>query len=167
PGEPRTVESLMLVSEDGLIWRKQAVFQPEGGDETAFLFEPDGSAIAVARTYGNQEAMLLRSKPPYDDWQRTGLGRAIGGPLLARWGDRLVVGGRKSLGDTGPKTFLAWLAGDRLVEFAELPSAGDNSYPGLVPLSESRALISYYSSHERDDSGQRITAIYLAELQLA
>ena len=36
---------------------------------------------------------------------------------------------------TESKTSLYWLINDRLVEFAELPSGGDNSYPGLVELS--------------------------------
>jgi hypothetical protein len=164
--EPRSVESLMLESDDGLIWRKKAVFQPDAGDETAFVFDPDGSVTGVGRTHGNQEAQLLRAPPPYTDWQRSGLGRAIGGPLLTRWGQHLLVGGRKSSGDAGSKTFLAWLVNDRLVEFAELPSGGDNSYPGFVAVTDSHALVSYYSSHERDADGRAITAIYLAELRL-
>jgi len=51
-----------------------------------------------------------------------------------------------------------------LHEFAEFPSGGDNSYPGFIELAPGRALVSYYSSHERDSSGKPITAIYLAEL---
>ena len=51
-------------------------------------------------------------------------------------------------------------------EFAELPSGGDNSYPGFLELAPGRALVSYYSSHEKDASGKTITAIYLAELAL-
>jgi len=164
PGEPKEVESLMLDSDDGLVWQKCSVFQPQDGDETAFVFEPDGRAIAVARTYGNQEAQLLRAAPPYTDWQRTGLGRAVGGPLLARWGDRYLVGGRDTSVPRGARTFLAWLDGDQLIEFAALPSGGDNSYPGFVALSDTRGLVSYYSSHEQDAAGGKITAIYLAEL---
>lgn len=163
-GEGRQVESLMLESDDGLIWRKRAVFQEIGGDETAFLFEPDGSVLGIGRRSG--PAQLLRSRPPYTEWERKDLDRAIGGPLLAKWGDRYVVGGRKTTPETGPKTSLCWLVDDQLHEFAELPSGGDNSYPGLLELAPSRALVSYYSSHERDESGQPITAIYLAELVL-
>lgn len=163
-GEGEKVEALLLESEDGLIWRKRAVFAEEAGDETAFLFEPDGSVLGVGRHGGGKEARLLRSQPPYSRWQRTSLGQPIGGPLLTRWGEFTLVGGRKSTPDRGPKTALWWLDGDRLVELAELPSAGDNSYPGFVELSPTRALLSYYSSHERDANGQPITAIYLAEL---
>jgi hypothetical protein len=163
-GEGRQVESLMLESDDGLIWRKRATFQEVAGDETAFLFEPDGSILAVGRRAA-PSAQLLRSQPPYATWKRSDLEQSLGGPLLVKWGDQYVVGGRKNT-EAGPKTSLFWLIGDRLQEFAELPSEGDNSYPGFVELGPDRALVSYYSSHERDPSGKPITAIYLAELDM-
>lgn len=163
-GEGRKVESLMLESEDGLIWRKRAVFQEIAGDETAFLFEPDGSLLGVGRR-GSGNAQLLRSRPPYLEWERKDLDRYIGGPLLAKWAGRYVVGGRHST-PGGPKTSLCWLDAGQLHEFAELPSGGDNSYPGLIELDSRRALVSYYSSHEKDAAGHSITAIYLAELVL-
>ena len=124
------------------------------------------AVLAVGRHGGGKNAQLLRSKPPYTEWERKDLDRSIGGPLLAKWGDRIVVGGRKTTTEKGPKTALCWLVGDELKEFAELPSGGDNSYPGFVELSPKRALVSYYSSHERDAAGKVITAIYLAELTL-
>ena len=162
-GEGRRVESLMLESDDGLIWRQRAVFQEIDGDETAFLFEADGSVLGVGRRSTN--AQLLRAKPPYTHWDRKDLDRSIGGPLLAKWGERCLVGGRKTT-PAGPKTSLCWLVDDQLHEFAELPSGGDNSYPGFVELAPDRALVSYYSSHEQDASGKAITAIYLAELTM-
>lgn len=164
-GEGREVESLMLESDDGLVWRKRGVFQETAGDETAFLFEPDGRILAVGRR-GSGPAQLLKSSPPYEQWDRKDLDRYIGGPLLVKWGNRYVVGGRNTTQDRGPKTSLCWLVNDTLHEFAELPSGGDNSYPGLVELAPGRALVSYYSSHERDAAGRQITAIYLAELAI-
>jgi hypothetical protein len=68
--------------------------------------------------------------------------------------------------DKGPRTSLCWLDGNTLHEFAELPSGGDNSYPGLVALSSTRALVSWYSSHEKDQKGRTVTAIYLADLHI-
>jgi hypothetical protein len=165
-GEGPMVESAMLESDDGLIWRTRALFQETEGDETAFQFEADGSVIAVGRT-GRGNAQLLRSEKPYTQWDRKELDRSIGGPLLVRWGDRYVVGGRKTTSDKGPKTSLCWLADDQLHEFAELPSGGDNSYPGFVEISPTRAIVSWYSSHERDAKGQPITAIYMADLDIA
>ena len=75
-----------------------------------------------------------------------------------------MVGGRKL---PGPKTSMCWLTDGGLTEFAELPSAGDNSYPGFVALGPRRACVSWYSSHEKDKDGQPITAIYLADLTLS
>jgi hypothetical protein len=165
-GEGARVQSLMLESDDGLIWKKRAYFAEAAGDETAFLFEPDGGVLGIGRHGGGENALLLRSKPPYTDWTRASLDRPIGGPLVVKWGDHIIVGGRKTTKEKGPKTSLCWLIGDQLHEFAELPSGGDNSYPGFVALSPTRALVSYYSSHEKDDAGNKITAIYLAELAL-
>lgn len=159
-----SVLSVMLESDDGLIWRKRAFFQEVKGNETAFLFELDGSVLGVARRSGT--AQLLRSKPPYTEWERMDLDRFIGGPLIAKWGAHVIVGGRNATKDRGPKTSLCWLVGEQLQEFAEFPSGGDNSYPGFVQLSDQRALVSYYTSHERDAAGKVITAIYLAEIQL-
>ena len=48
-GEGREVESAMLESDDGLVWRKRALFQPDRGDETAFLFDKDGAILAIGR----------------------------------------------------------------------------------------------------------------------
>ena len=164
-GEGREVESVMLESEDGLVWRTKALFQEVDGDETAFLFEPDGQVLAVARR-GRGFAELCRAAPPYTRWVRTDLGRYVGGPLLARWGSRWVVGGRDMTPAQGPRTAMYWLIGDQLEPFAELPSEGDNSYPGFVELDPTHAIMSWYSSHEHDDHGQAITAIYLADLTI-
>lgn len=165
-GEGPAVESAMLESDDGLIWRTRTLFQEVNGDETAFQFEPDGSILAIVRR-GSSKAQLLRSKPPYTDWDRRDLDRYIGGPLLTRWGNRWVVGGRRSVSGRGPKTSMCWLVGDNLHEFAELPSAGDNSYPGFLELSQTKAVMSWYSSHEKEDSGRSITAIYMADLTIS
>lgn len=160
------VQSMMLASDDGLVWRTAATFQETNGDEVAFGFDGDGHLLGVARR-GRGPAELLRSVPPYDRWQRTDLERYIGGPLLARWGGRTVVGGRKQVAGVGSRTTLSWLIDDRLQDFAELPSDGDNSYPGWVELSDTRALVSWYSSHQRDEqTGDVVTAIYLAELEI-
>ena len=161
----RLLESALLESDDGLIWRKVGFFQEQYGNETAFLFEPSGSILAVARSGGGRNAQVLRSRPPYQRWERKDLDRYIGGPLVAKWGARYLVGGRQSL-DGEPRTTLYWFADDQLREFAELPSAGDNSYPGFLELGPTRALVSYYSTHEKDEAGRPITAIYLAELVL-
>jgi len=162
-GASRIVESAMLESDDGLVWKFHSLFQPDRGDETAFLFEEDGSLVAVSRS-GSDPAQLVRAEPPWKEKTRKNFEDYIGGPLLARWDDRYLVGGRRTTPE-GPRTALYWLEGDELVQCATLPSGGDNSYPGFVELDDGRGLVSWYSSHEKDDEGNPITAIYLAELE--
>lgn len=154
----------MLQSDDGLVWRFHALFQEVQGDETAFVFSEDGGVTAVGRR-GSRPAQLLRSPPPYKKWVRKDLTEYVGGPLICRWGDRWIVGGRRST-PNGMKTVLYWLVDDALQQFAEFPSDGDNSYPGFVELSPTRGVVSWYSSHEMDDKGQPITAIYMADLEI-
>lgn len=165
-GEGATVQSMMLESDDGLIFRQRAIFQEERGDETVFQFEPDGSILAIGRR-GSSHAQLLKSKPPYTKWDRSELDRYIGGPMLIKWGKRYIAGGRRSLPGQGPKTSICWFVDDELHEFAQLPSAGDNSYPSFIEFSPKRGLVSWYSSHEKDENGKTITAIYLADLTIA
>ncbi len=164
-GEGDLVESAMLESDDGLIWRNRDLYQAGHGDETRCHYDAQGGVVARARR-GRGPAQLLRSQPPYTQWQRQELDRYIGGPLLIRWGDHYLVGGRKTLDDQGPKTSLCWLVDGQLHEFAELPSGGDNSYPGFVETNPGCAMVSWYSSHEKNTEGDTLTAIYLADLEL-
>ncbi len=164
-GEGVQVQSVMLASEDGLIWRKHALFQEIQGDETAFCFQGDGSLVGIGRR-ATKPAEILRAKPPYQQWERIDLDRYVGGPLITPWNDRLLVGGRKSIQPNGPRTSLYWLIGNELEEFAELPSGGDCSYPGFIALDARHAVVSWYSTHERNQEGQPITAIYMADLTL-
>ena len=87
--------------------------------------------------------------------------------MLARWGERLIAGGRDPTAPGGPVTVLGWLEGTTLVDVLDLPSGGDNSYPGFAALDDRRALVSYYSSHEefRSAGGVGCSAIYLAEVR--
>ncbi len=160
-----TVQSAMLVSDDGLRFTTQGLYQEKSGDETAFIFSPDGSVLGVSRR-GRGNAQLVESKPPYQTWQRRELKEYIGGPILCRWAGQLLVGGRCNT-PAGPKTKLFWLIENELQEIAELPSGGDNSYPGFVAISESEGLVSWYSSHEKKADGSPNTSIYLAQLRIA
>ena len=160
------IQAVMLETDDGLVWRHAALFTEDFGSETAFLFEDDGSVLALARGAASLSARICRSRPPYSEWTRTELDRNVGGPLITKWGERYLVGGRNYLNPEGHTTALYWLIDDVLHPAAELPSGGDNSYPGFVPLSDTKGLLSFYSSHEGSGSGLAPSAIYLAELSL-
>ena len=161
------IQAAMLASDDGVIWHKAGLFADGYGDETAFLFEEDGACLALVRGANPVPARLSRLRPPYDHFEHVELDRNVGGPLLVRWGERHLVAGRKMLDPDHPVTSLYWLKDDRLHEVAELPSGGDNSYPGFVDLGEGRGLLSYYSSHEGSGRGIAPCHVYLAELRLA
>ncbi|MEZ4835114.1 MAG: sialidase family protein [Caldilineaceae bacterium] len=160
------MESWLMASEDGVNWTPLGLMQPAYGDETAFVFEDDGSVLAVARTMGRRPAQVCRAAPPYTSWTQTDLDRYVGGPMLARWGDRYLVGGRKMSEGAPPVTTIYWLVDDQLQEIAELPSGGDNSYPGFVALSSQKGLLSFYSSHEGSGTSLAPSAIYLADLEV-
>lgn len=162
-GGARILESALLESEDGLVWRYRSLFQEDRGNETAFLFEEDGSLLALSRAEKGS-CGLERSQPPYQRWERKELATYVGGPLLVKWGAHYLAGGRRHTGD-GPRTYLYWLDGNSLQIAGHLPSGGDNSYPGFVSFDDNHGLLSWYSSHERDASGKTITAIYLADLE--
>ena len=165
--EDRSIlESPLLRSWDGFHWETVGFFRDSHAGETAFLFEPDGRIVAIARGYGKLglPASVCRAVPPYREWQLTPLDRDIGGPLVVKWDQDYLVGGRDIRPETEPVTKLYWLSDDRLKEAATLPSGGDNSYPGFVDLGQGRALISYYSSHEGSTTNLAPSGIYLARL---
>lgn len=133
-------------------------------NESTLLFTPDGLAHAlVRREAGAATAVLGTARPPYTEWTWQDLGLSLGGPDLLRLPDgRIVAAGRvRTRSDEGPRTALLWLdpTSGQLIEFLELPSGGDTSYPGLVWWND-LLWVSYYSSHE----GQ--TCVYLAQVEL-
>ncbi len=156
-------EAAMLSSTDGINFTKAAMFQTEDGDETAFLFEKNSELVALTRR-GTSNAEICRSMPPYKEWKRKDLGQYLSGPLLVKWLDQYFIGGKEFIKEDSTQTAFYWLDNDSLVKAVELPSGGDNSYPGFVRLSENHVMVSYYSSHEKDEQGNTITAIYLAHL---
>jgi len=158
-------ETALFESSDGLHWKVTSVYHPERGDETSFLFTPDGELVGATRRGGPYPARLLRSKPPYQEWVHKDFPFFIGGPLIKKWGDYHIVGGRRNSRD-GKKTGLWWLVGDELQTIAILPSGGDNSYPGFAAIDDQHGLVCWYSSHETDDDGETITAIYVADLKV-
>jgi len=161
-GGASILEGALLESRDGLNWTFRSLFQTEEGNETAFQIRPDGTMLALSRERGEKSQLAL-SAPPYREWNRKKLPLYIGGPLMTSWGEQILVSGRKNTAK-GPKTALYWLVDDELQFVTELPSGGDNSYPGFIEIDEKRGLISWYSSHEKDESGNPVTAIYLADL---
>jgi hypothetical protein len=95
---------------------------------------------------------------PYKDWNYERLSIRLGGPnLLIPDNQHLLIGSRYHQKE-GPSTaiFTTDLKGN-IKNSLVLPSAGDNSYPGMV-FNKDELWVVYYSSHEDK------TSIYLTKI---
>ncbi len=131
-------------------------------NEATLVFLDDDTGLCLLRREEEDcAAQLGTAQPPYVDWCWQKLSERQGGPNMAVLSDgRLIAGGRKYRGDIY-RTAL-WEVGRSsggLRELLELPSAGDNSYPGFL-WHDGTLYVSYYSSHEEK------TSIYLARIAL-
>lgn len=171
----------LFASADGLAWEAHAaIARGDGADETAIEPLPDGRLLAVTRLEaggglgGHPRAgtLISAAAPPYTTWSPLGCSRLtrLDGPALFAYGDRVFAAGRFQPRVAGPiwwsgsvlsrkRTSLFALRGGRLTRVADLPSAGDTSYPGVVTR-DGQAFISYYTSPPRRD-GSWLTAMFL------
>lgn len=156
--EERRVE--LLKSKDALRWESLSTIHRDGSSETALLFFPDGGLLATVRRK-EKPAALAKSKPPFKAWEISDLNAPLHGPAIIEMGGRICAAGRKHLKEGGAQTALYVLEDEQLKEILTLPSGGDTSYPGLLPMGEDKLVMSYYSSHEGPAS------IYLAEVALS
>jgi len=130
-------------------------------NESDLVIDNNGVINALVRRDADSfSAQFGISKPPYHRWQWQDLGEYIGGPAMLPLGkEHFLVAGRKWNGDTFVTQI--WLLNKSTTQLSEcltLPSAGDNSYPGLVLLGDD-LFISYYSSHQDNQ-----TRVYFAHV---
>ncbi|HRE80764.1 MAG TPA: hypothetical protein PLN52_06935 [Opitutaceae bacterium] len=160
-------------SRDGLNWEVVSALAVGGlPNETTVRVLANGNMLAmVRREGGNRVGWFGVAKPPFTRWTWYENNYRFGGPNVIQLPDgRLIAGTRdytpmqtspdgKSRGSA--RTILGWLGGDdyTLSPFVVLPSAGDNSYPGMV-WHEDKLWVTYYSSHEGK------TSIYFTQLTL-
>jgi hypothetical protein len=157
----------LFSSTDGLTWTQGADVYTVSEDtplETELTFMPSGKLLALVRTDGNSDELLgsegrLRtqicwSDPPYSSFHcpQEIEHQRLDGPLTFFWKSRLFVMARKHLGTDGRKrTSLYELTGNldggplSIKEWGQIPSAGDTSYAGVVPVDDNRFLFSWYS----------------------
>jgi hypothetical protein len=158
---PRQIN--LYKSADGKTFDRhvEKAFDADYPNETAILFQPDGTALCLLRRDGKQNtAKLGTSKAPYKQWSWKDLGVRVGGPAMTRLPDGTIVAAVR-LYDKKVRTALCVLDAEKgtLTESLALPSGGDTSYAGLVWHDEV-LWVSYYSSHEKK------TSIYLAKVKV-
>jgi hypothetical protein len=159
----------LFTSTDGATWTQGAPIYTVSADtplETELTFMPSGRLLALVRMDGTDAELLgdsgrLRTKicwalPPYSTFDcSTELdGERLDGPVTFFYGSRLCVIARKHLQGTGKKrTALFELTGTleggplSIMEWGELPSAGDTSYAGVAAVDSTHALLSWYSGN--------------------
>lgn len=157
-GLPR--RTFELVNDQALSKEKHHLGYP---NESDILFLRDNTAVALVRRDADTcTAQLGIAKPPYKQWSWQDLGEYIGGPVMLKLSEeRAIVAGRLWR-RSGPRTAI-WSLDIQIAKLTFLktfPSAGDNSYPGLVKWGE-QVYMSYYSSHQN-----RKSSIYLANFEL-
>jgi len=157
------VESRILKSDDGVSFQDVGFFQSEFGDETAFNFDPDGTIHAVSRRGGGRTAQLIKLSPPYNKPEHSDLGRYIGGPMIFNYGEHTLVAGR-NIHNGKATTNVSVLNDRKLVDLINLPSGGDCSYPSMVTLCPGCVLVSWYSSHLKDDQNRTKTIVFTGKL---
>ncbi|MEM3479000.1 MAG: sialidase family protein [Candidatus Bathyarchaeia archaeon] len=175
----------LLVSDDGLNWRKHSRIAGEEDkpNEADLLFQGDGELWCIARSGRSPDhSLFYYSKPPYLEWGRIDLKITIHCPVFCKCGDKILVAGRRHMsaqwipqdtpaGNTG---IFVVKAHGAVEPFFALPSCGDAAYPGLISCDRDRIIISYYSQHaylggviDGDISAPlNIADIYVAEIAL-
>ncbi|XXX82605.1 hypothetical protein WMF30_28020 [Sorangium sp. So ce134] len=107
-GEP--IEVKWLKSRDGLAWEPVVPGRPTvqvgGGSETDFVFQDDGSVIAVTRNEAGDElgwgSKICRAEPErLGEWRCVGDKRKYDSPLVFRRGEEIYLIGRRNLTETG------------------------------------------------------------------
>lgn len=136
--------------------------------EATVRFTEDDEMILLVRreTLLEGGAWLGRSRSPFTHWSWQALGYHLEGPNFLLASDRSLLAAGRIWHEAGeeqavpcPKTALCRIDQGVCTPLILLPSAGDNSYPGMVTR-DNILWMSYYSTHEGK------TSIYLAKIQL-
>lgn len=165
-GYNRSANAIHLYQGDPLrhmqIHKKNVLCKEKHGlgypNESDLLFIGDDAWAIVRRDADSYSAQLGHATWPFKQWTWHDIETYIGGPcMLQKNQTHIYVAGR--IWENQKLTTRLLELDVRTMELktvADLPSSGDNSYPGLAKLNNT-LFISYYSSH-KDNKSQ----IYLA-----
>jgi len=152
------------------------------GNEASIFIDGDDSAWVYLRNAPRINRKMTNigfARPPYREWdwsRQTSVN--FGGPKMLRLADgRIVAAGRFSgrhggggYGDSVTALYELDVTAGVSHRIADLPSQGDNSYPGIVEK-DGVLWISYYSCHEDPNPEKRRahaqrSCIYLARVRI-
>lgn len=163
PEERKGPTDIYIVkTTDGINFSKVAKLDIDGfpNEATIRFDEHNKMVVMVRRELADQMGVMATAKAPYTDWSYQKMNYRLGGPNFIFYKNNILATSRvhSSAVYTGllastksnPATFK---------EILSFPSAGDNSYAGMV-IHKNKLWISYYSSHEGK------TNIYLTTIPL-
>ena len=141
-------------SDDGLAWRNVRVLREvtDQPNETNMDFAPDGSVVMIVRREAkHRRPLIMRSEPPYAEWQTQELDVPLAGPALWRVGEEVWFSGRWFVTPTATHVAVFKLVDGKPEIQVVLPSGPgfDLSYMGVArfPDNRRRFALSYYSGH--------------------
>ena len=180
----------LFATQDGLAWKACAtITSDQGADETAVEFLPDGRLLAVTRSeagggvFGHPQAgtLLSAAEPPYEKWTALNSSRParLDSPALFTHQGEVYAVGRSQPHISGPfewqgsafsrkrtSLYRVSVPGEGLTHLADLPSAGDTAYAGVVTLN-GQAYISYYTSPLRADPAWLVGMLFPTSIRMA
>lgn len=159
----------LVMSDDGVHWKKITELKVPRGDEAMVRFLPDGRMVALVRRElpEDDHAMIGVSPPPFTDWSWQATAHHIGGPDFIVLPDgKMIAGGRlHENGDyTRPQVAVGFMTLTSFEPALFLPSdsvRGNQGYPGFV-LHDGLLWTAYYSAHEREGRPE----IFLAKIRI-
>jgi hypothetical protein len=131
--------------------------------ESTVTFDKDDNMIIIVRVdSGTRIGRIAKSRYPYTDWDWKETGIRLGGPNIIPYTDDWYLIGTRSFNfrNQAKTSIYLYREGEEIRNVVELPSGGDNSYPGMLIVGN-ELWISYYSSHEGK------TSIYMAKIPLS
>lgn len=140
----------MVTTTDGKTYKVERDLDVPGyPNETTIRFMPDDKMIIIIRRDGPENSTyMLTAMPPYDKFESKDLGFHCGGPDFVVLPDgKIILAGRNIYVPYHARTSI--YTGNLKGAFGEsitLPSAGDNSYPGML-IEGDQLWMTYYSSH--------------------
>jgi len=160
----------LLQSKDGIHWQKVSTILTGAYTETALLFLPDNTLMAVSR-----QGKVSLAAPPYEDF-KVYSGINVGGPAAALVGKTILVSGRTSNlahpdDQPGNSRTGLYLFDRATKEFHHQMNmltkwGGDDSYPHFLTLDDQRVLMTWYTGEGYERGVAKQANLYLARLRI-
>ena len=142
----------LLSSKDGVNWEfVSTIIVGDKANETELLFQDDELYAFTRKEGGDRTLVISKSNHPFKKWEHYATDIILHSPAALKVHNKIFVSGRYCIKLNNGilyKTGLFMLDGDKLRLIYDLPSYGDNAYPGMRLINERTLVMSYYSGHE-------------------